>query len=226
MAEAGPDIGRDQLGQIPAKCEGGGRMDVPRESLQHGVFHGHDVLGQEVSAAELNEGGHAELARFKELDGEVEGGHGGQLENATVHRACGKIPVKIGHGHVDHLPVEVEMVHNLVAPLTDFFTPQLVDLGGGRFPGGPLVGVGQLVHLTCNVIFRGLFHQARLPFGRQVVRSAVVGGLLTSHDLEALADLDILRLADWVGPQCHGVAFRPMRCGGLGQNKLCNLGER
>ena len=207
MSEAGCDIGRDKFGQITAECRGDRRIDVPRERLQHGVFHGHDVFGKEVAAADPNEGGNLKFTRFEELAGEVEGGHGGQLEDTSVHCALGNVSVQITHGNVDHLTVVVKMIHNLVAPLTYLLTPK-VQLRHPNIEVWPYIGVRKIN----GTAFGCFLHQASLPFWCQVVWNHVVSGsLFASHVLEALANLIVLCCSEGGGLRDnHGYIWRIM----------------
>ena len=117
-------------------------MDVPSQALEHGVLHGDDVLGHEVPPAQVDEARHAKLAGLVELDGQVEGGHCRQLEDAAVDGAGGEVPVQVGHGDGHDLAVEVEVVDDLVAPLADLLPPELVDLGVGGRRGLAVAAVG------------------------------------------------------------------------------------
>mmetsp|Transcript_39672 Transcript_39672/g.95426 ORF Transcript_39672/g.95426 Transcript_39672/m.95426 type:complete len:282 (-) Transcript_39672:714-1559(-) len=126
-----PHAPGEEARQIPTERERGGGMDPPVQAPEHRILHRDDVLGEEVSSAEVDQAAHPELAGFEQLDREVQGGHCRQLEDATVHGAGGQVAIEVGHGDGDDLAVEVEVVHDLVAPFADFFAPQLVYLGGG-----------------------------------------------------------------------------------------------
>ena len=69
VAGAGGNIPGDEAHEIAAEGEGRGRVDVPLEGLEHGVFHRHHVLGHEVPAAQVDEGGHFQFSRLEELAG-------------------------------------------------------------------------------------------------------------------------------------------------------------
>lgn len=85
-----------------------------------------------------------------QLRGQMERRHGQKLERPLVHGALGEVAIEIVHGYGDDLPVVIQMIDDLVGPLTDLGPPVFVDtavgLGGVGGRGGAAAGsdgVGQ-----------------------------------------------------------------------------------
>ena len=102
-----------------------------RYLLEDRPLHGGNVLLGEVSPAQLDERGHAQLVGVVELAGQVERRHRNQLKGPFVDRTLAEVAVQIREGYGDDLPVVVKVVDDLVGPLADFGPPVLVDAGGG-----------------------------------------------------------------------------------------------
>lgn len=58
---------------------------VLKNLLKERPLHGGHVLNHEKSPTQINHGSHAERPLLVDLDGHVESGHGGQLEEPLVH---------------------------------------------------------------------------------------------------------------------------------------------
>ena len=57
--------------------------------------------------------------------------HGQKLERPLVHGALAEVAIEIVHGYGDDLAVVIQMIDDLVGPLADLGTPNLVDTAGG-----------------------------------------------------------------------------------------------
>mmetsp|Transcript_25652 Transcript_25652/g.53544 ORF Transcript_25652/g.53544 Transcript_25652/m.53544 type:complete len:228 (+) Transcript_25652:501-1184(+) len=139
LAHVVPNRGRnfpgDEMQEIPAKCSGRWGMDVPLERFEHRLFHRDNMLGREEPAAEFNETGYVQLRGLGHLDGEVERGHGRELEDAAIGDcACGReVAIEVRHGYGYDFAVEIIMIYNIIAPLANLISPKLIDRGGRRW---------------------------------------------------------------------------------------------
>ena len=73
----------------------------------------------EVSTAQFDERGHADLGVVVELAGKVERCHGDELELSLVDRLHAEVPIKVGEGDGHDLAIVVEVIDHLVRPLAD-----------------------------------------------------------------------------------------------------------
>mmetsp|Transcript_22455 Transcript_22455/g.53224 ORF Transcript_22455/g.53224 Transcript_22455/m.53224 type:complete len:358 (+) Transcript_22455:531-1604(+) len=116
---------------MPGESKRRRRVDLPSQFVEDRPLHGSNVLLGEVSPAQLDERGHAQLVGVVELAGQVKRRHRNKLKGPFIDRTLAEVAVQIREGYGDDLPVVVKVVDDLVGPLADFGPPVLVDAGGG-----------------------------------------------------------------------------------------------